>query len=351
MKKFLIPLLMLLSFGITFWENINTKNCKPTKFIVSGYYSPVKWQKYYYRGNYEDEVRLNWWGLRWASWKKVFNWMLAAPKSYSFGTTIYFPGYGIGEVSDRWWAIVKSGQRGNKYDRIDVWMWTWENGLKRALSFGKKEVSAYICDQDLEVGFDYSKFKIIDNFFGISLWSISLDAWREDPWVEVMQTYLSKLGYLNKKDISWEFDEKTENALCNFQVSKWIVEKNDETCGYFWPTTRRALKNTIINKWIFLAYDEGPRHSSEEIPTDEISQEVEEFMDIYESMTSEELYWSDQNDTQKQVDQSNDSTVVKTSKSSESTQVVSKQDTFSNLSGVSADIDMKAMEIIYQFQK
>jgi hypothetical protein len=35
---------------------------------------------------------------------------------------IYFPEIGVGEIADRGGAIVLSGQRGQNYDRIDVWM-------------------------------------------------------------------------------------------------------------------------------------------------------------------------------------------------------------------------------------
>ena len=48
--------------------------------------------------------------------------MLAAPASYAFGTVVYFPALGVGEVADRGGAIVEAGERGHAYDRIDIWM-------------------------------------------------------------------------------------------------------------------------------------------------------------------------------------------------------------------------------------
>ncbi|MEI6773785.1 MAG: hypothetical protein WCL18_03010 [bacterium] len=48
---------------------------------------------------------------------------------------------GVGEIADRGGAIVLSGERGQKYDRIDVWMGKGEEGLIRALTFGKKNMT------------------------------------------------------------------------------------------------------------------------------------------------------------------------------------------------------------------
>lgn len=37
--------------------------------------------------------------------------MIAAPKSYDFGTQIFFPGLGVGSVQDRGGAIVEAFER------------------------------------------------------------------------------------------------------------------------------------------------------------------------------------------------------------------------------------------------
>ena len=39
--------------------NFNLAGCTAKKFKVTAYYSPVKGQRFYYRGNYKDEVTLN----------------------------------------------------------------------------------------------------------------------------------------------------------------------------------------------------------------------------------------------------------------------------------------------------
>lgn len=57
--------------------------------IATAYYSPLPGQSYYLRGSYEADVRLNGNGTHGASGREVFPGMLAAPKTYEFGTKIY----------------------------------------------------------------------------------------------------------------------------------------------------------------------------------------------------------------------------------------------------------------------
>ena len=79
-----------------------------TYLVATAYYSPLPGQKYYLRGNYEKEVILNGNGTHGASGKPVFTGMLAAPKSYTFGTRIWVDGLGTGSVEDRGGAIVNA---------------------------------------------------------------------------------------------------------------------------------------------------------------------------------------------------------------------------------------------------
>jgi hypothetical protein len=59
------------------------------KFIVTAYYSPLPNQSFYLKGSYEADIRLNGNGTHGASGKAVYVGMLAAPKTYPFGTKIY----------------------------------------------------------------------------------------------------------------------------------------------------------------------------------------------------------------------------------------------------------------------
>lgn len=252
MKKNFVLILFVCFFPLTaFGKNINLENCFLKKFIVSWYYSPQENQKFYYRGNFSSETRLNWNWYRWASGKKVFNGMIAAPKKYSFWTKIYFPWYWIGKVEDRGGAILEAGKRWYKYDRIDIWMWAWEKWLKRSLSFGKRVLKWYVCyNNKAKVGFDMEAFPVFKHFFGTTLWWINLSIGRKDNWVLALQKYLAELGYMKSKNTTSYFGPITKNALCNYQSDYGIVSKNNRLCGYFWPQTRSSLKNVLQRKKI-----------------------------------------------------------------------------------------------------
>ena len=92
------------------------------KFIISAYYSPLPDQKHYYTGAYKSEIRLNGRGTNGASGRQVYPGMVAAPKSYAFGTKMNIPGVGIVAVQDRGGAIRSADGKRRKYDRLDIWM-------------------------------------------------------------------------------------------------------------------------------------------------------------------------------------------------------------------------------------
>ena len=109
-------------------------------FIITAYYSPLLGQKTYYRGSYEADVLLNGNGTHGASGTPVFTGMLAAPKTYAFGTQIFFDGLGLGTVQDRGGAIVDAYVRGQAYDRLDIWMGYGEVALRRTIAWGRRTV-------------------------------------------------------------------------------------------------------------------------------------------------------------------------------------------------------------------
>ncbi|MEF2175219.1 MAG: 3D domain-containing protein, partial [Candidatus Absconditabacteria bacterium] len=201
MKKILLVLALIpvvASVGIAKSPDLST--CKKQTFIVTGYYSPIEGQTFYYKGSLEADKKLNGQGVRGASGKAVFNGMLAAPKTYEFGTKIYFPGYGMGQVEDRGGAIVTAGNRNYSYDRIDIWLGSGEDGLKRALSFGKRELVGYVCP-DGDIGFNMGKFPIYNNLFKDVLWNVTLGVGKTDNNVRTLQTHLKDLGYLTNKEV------------------------------------------------------------------------------------------------------------------------------------------------------
>ena len=254
MKKIITILAISTGSGIlslTYAKKVDFSRCKKVTFSVTAYYSPLPTQKFFVKGDFVKEITLNGRGIVGASGKRVFNGMIAAPNKYKFWTKIYLPGLGRWEVADRGGAIVAAGQRGQKYDRLDLWFGKWEKALVKAISFGKKKMIGYVCPQDKKVklGFDLSKIKIYDKFFEKTFWMVPLYKGRKDPWVKILQHHLVNLGYLSKNDITGYFGPKTKKAVCEFQQDYKVVSAGSPRCGYFWPKTRGALKLALLTKW------------------------------------------------------------------------------------------------------
>lgn len=127
-----------------FAEEMNVETTSYTKtFTISAYYSPLPCQNRYATGSYEADIRLNGRGVRGADGSPVYPGMVAAPKSYDFGTKMEIPGIGIVAVHDRGGAIV-TGNGVNSYDRLDIWMGYGDKGLTRALNWGKRTMDVVI---------------------------------------------------------------------------------------------------------------------------------------------------------------------------------------------------------------
>ena len=119
MKKFLVACLILSLVSSIFAESVFAEK---RTIIATAYYSPIPGQSYYLKGSYEADIRLNGKGTHGASGSPVYVGMIAAPKTYAFGTKIVIAGMGTGTVEDRGGAIVTAGMRNNQHDRIDIWM-------------------------------------------------------------------------------------------------------------------------------------------------------------------------------------------------------------------------------------
>jgi len=224
-------------------------------FVVTAYYSPLPNQDKYLTGNYESEKRLNWQWIAWASWKSVFSWMLAAPKSYNFGTKIYLEWLWIWSVEDRGWAIVPAWQRGYKHDRIDVWMWYWDEWLQRALYWWKRTVKGYVVNSSSEVTINYNKvsspkwatswLSSQKDVFNYSLW-----IWSDISKVKKLQQFLKDLSLYNW-DIDWVYNKEITNIVYSFQVSNDILSSQyDLWAWYWWVKTRGLFKKMYLN-WEF----------------------------------------------------------------------------------------------------
>lgn len=251
--KNILALLVVISliWGIT--SAFSFSGCEEKVFTVTAYYSPETGQIFYYKPSFQDEVILNGeWHIG-ASGKKVFAGMLAAPASYPFGSLIYFPWMGVGEVADRGGAIVLSGERGQSNDRIDIRMGRGEEGLIRALTFGKKNLTGYYCNASIikksgKAMMTFDSIPILKYFFDSAIRLEELKPGRSDIRVRTLQKYLVKLWYLDFKHRHGDYDSYTKKALCSYQVKKRIVGSKHPDCGTFGKMTRAAMKAEIQKK-------------------------------------------------------------------------------------------------------
>ena len=229
-------------------------------YIVTAYYSPLPGQEYYSMWSYQAEVTLNWEWIAGASGREVFSGMLAAPQWYSFWTKIYLEWLWIGSVEDRGWAIVPAGQRGYNYDRIDVWMGYWDEGLRRALYWWKRTIPGHITKRESGTSINYYDIPApawtVNGFkkqtYGLepenkksSLWifELSLEFWDTGHQVHKLQSILTELWYIASEDESWKYDQKTFDAVFSLQLdNKILVSEEDPGAGRYWPKTRSALK-------------------------------------------------------------------------------------------------------------
>jgi len=304
-KVWFLFIIFIAYFGFSLAFDIETE-CEKRTFVVTAYYSPVSGQAFYYRPDYVQEKILNWDGIAWAAWKKVFNGMLAWPKSYDFGSIIYFPWWGIWEIADRGWAIVNSWERWHTSDRIDIWMWRWEEWLVRALIFGKQTLSWYFCSADkikwnnFKIWFNFEQVPFYTNFFDLALWVVKLWSWRNDVWVWTLQKYLIKLWYLKTGKQTWFFGPETKDALCRYQVAKWILSKKSSNCWVFSTPTSFVMKQDVKNKW-FYPWDLWAVWTLESIKKDarKIFQEVEVGFAIKQYFTKTYNKWDKSDDIKK----------------------------------------------------
>lgn len=260
---FIILSFSLFSF-LVFWISFAQQNidgsttidesdlvCEPKFYEVTAYYSPLPDQYHYWQWSYEAEKKMNGEWKAWASWKEVFNGMIAAPKNYVFGQKIYIDGFGRGEVSDRWWAIVTAADNENTWlDRIDIWAWYGEEWLMRALTIGRKVVEWKSCDStfDVQVWFDFPADNLLKHFFKISLYDRVLIQWDKNIRVYELNSYLAGLWYKIEKTPN--YTSETKNAICSFQQAQDIYTSSDPRCGVFDVMTQALFKQAVIDEKI-----------------------------------------------------------------------------------------------------
>ena len=207
-------------------------------FTVTAYYSPLPNQSRYITWSYAGDIRLNGSWINTASGKQVFPGLIAAPSNYPFGTKIYFKWYGIGEVADRWGAIVNAWNRWHSHDRLDIWLWYGEAWLDRAIRWGKRTVKGKIVIPSSEISLSFPE----------TTWVV-YESLRVTPDSD---TTLVKQLQQVLKDIevySWEIDgnyESVREMFINFQLDMGIIKSRDESwAGYFWPKTVSVIRDIL----------------------------------------------------------------------------------------------------------
>jgi peptidoglycan hydrolase-like protein with peptidoglycan-binding domain len=241
-------------------------------FKISAYYSPILGQAKYVTGSYEGDVRLNGDGVKAADGTQVYPGMVAAPKTYPFGVKMNIPGVGTVAVHDRGGAIVHTGERGNSYDRLDVWMGYGDAGLKRALTWGKRTVKVTVYGVDSSItekvtleGYSESEKYAVANTLtfnddpdsfqnqepvneqAIIQFGSTLTIGSTGSDVAKIQQILKDLGYYGG-EVNSIFDDATQEAVTKFQIAENIV--SDEFAfgaGFVGPKTIKILAAKIGN--------------------------------------------------------------------------------------------------------
>lgn len=206
-----------------------------SKFIVTAYYSPQPNQNSYARGSYAADIKLNGNGTNGASGTPVFAGMIAAPKSYDFGTQIFFEGLWLGRVEDRWWAIVDAWVRWQPHDRIDIWMWYGDLGLKRARAWWVREVTGvYVSDTEAKNLNPIDIEWISNGRVDLSQFPTTKAQSQGGISAEIIEAF-AELGYIVEK-------EDVKNMIFRFQVDQWILTSlTDDGAGNFGPKTKAAF--------------------------------------------------------------------------------------------------------------
>lgn len=244
-----VLLSILLGIGISTSSAQAEEVSYTATFIISAYYSPCLGQGHYVTGSYEGDIRLNGRGTNGADGTPVYPGMIAAPSKYPFGTKMSIPGIGITAVHDRGGAIVAAGEQGHAYDRLDVWMGQCDEGLQRALNWGKRtveNVTVYGIDPSLQESIYVEGFSSAENLiknvvlapqiFPNDLWHLS-----SGDDVKRLQEYLTQLGYY-QGSVDGFYGDETQNAVIAFQKDQNIIQSTEDWgAGHFGVKTRKAL--------------------------------------------------------------------------------------------------------------
>lgn len=225
------------------------KACGDGQYVVSAYYSPLPGQSFYATGTYVGDIRLNGGGVTTASGVKVADAtgaFLAAPPCFEFGTILEFEGMGNYIILDRGGAI--------KGSRLDLWTGYGEEGLRAALSWGKRTVEVNTLGKDANVelvakaewklppklsflkGVDSNPFQSLDN----------IKIGDTGAKVAVLQQLLTDIGYF-VDDVDGYFGLSTKTALLEMDKDYGeIVSINISPIGALGNTTIAEVEELVM---------------------------------------------------------------------------------------------------------
>jgi peptidoglycan hydrolase-like protein with peptidoglycan-binding domain len=200
-------------------------------FVITAYYSPLPGQCCYVKGGEVADKILNGNGTHGADGTAVHPGMIAAPKSYAFGTRISLPGIGIGTVNDRGGAIVEQGVT----DRLDIWAGYGEEGLARALAFGVKRVRGTVYPpstdrpaENLVLENLPAPYERLKPFVAVDgLMDLHVKAGDAGLSVSMLQDVLKQLGYFKTVPTGF-FGPETQTAFAAFVAEYQLDEPKDE---------------------------------------------------------------------------------------------------------------------------
>jgi peptidoglycan hydrolase-like protein with peptidoglycan-binding domain/3D (Asp-Asp-Asp) domain-containing protein len=250
------PIFLIVGSILAFFAWYQVAHALYTKpFIISAYYSPIPGQERYVTGSYDGDIRLNGSGVNSADGTPVYPGMIAAPATYPFGTKMSIPGIGTVAVHDRGGAIVHAGQRGNSYDRLDVWMGYGDAGLTRALNWGKRTVAVTVYGNDPSIkenvylqGFSEAEKFVRNIVIQQKIFKTDMGYGTSGDDVGKLQEYLLELGYYKGKIDNYYGDE-VYKAVMAFQIDQDIVDRSEDFgAGYFGPQTRAEIEAVIFNR-------------------------------------------------------------------------------------------------------
>jgi len=232
-------------------------------FLISGYYSPLPDQEKYATGSYASDIYLNGNGTNGADGTPVYPGMVACPKyrvfedgsagGYDFGTKFYIAGIGLTTCHDRGGAIVTAGARSDApHDRLDIWFGYGDEGLQRALNWGKRTVDVMVYGnnpsiQD-EVYFD--AFLAVEHFVQATVLSplhFGKDIYygTESDEVEEMVNYMIEWGYYTGEPTRF-YGADVAQSVFDFQTDFDIVNDASEMgAGHFGINTRTQFDRLL----------------------------------------------------------------------------------------------------------